>query len=1792
MAAEVIAEGVVLIGLRENLAREMAAAEAKVAAGMKAIDAQEAELHVKNEKALAALDELKAREKKALADLERAQKDSDKRLGAAAQKRLKRAQAGLGDWYRDNAALNTKLVALDKKRTDLTIAAERRVATARQAIAREQQKQHDKNAREDAKAAAAANKRADALNQESDNVKQLTARYAELARKRRGLVKREEKVTTSRPERLSIQINREGVEEQMLNLRRRLIEMNADPIHVDVDVDTDNDALGKFARTLSETSLRLGPFTTTIGNTVRILATMGPVIMGLVSAVSSLAAVTAGAAVGAIGALGAAFAGFLPLAVGTGMSIAPLVGDFKKATDASEALYKAQVKYGKGSDEAKKAQEQLQTTLKNVDPAARKAAKGLGQMKRDWDMLTQDAARKSFGKVIGSSFEAANKLMPMFAANTNKFMDVTAKGLDGWMDRLSSAGGQKGLNTLFDNINNSLGPLMGGLESLGAVVGRVLVGFSNHLPRIAHGFEDWANALDETTSKGDGIKNFVDTTMNSLSSLWGLLKGAGRVVKEFFRAAIDGPRDAAPGIKLIDDLAGSLNRLADRMGTVEGQDKLREFFSDFNGVARDAFDAFSPFVKLFYEWATLMRPLITPLLKIVELLGDMVQAVANFGPTRLMLQSAFGLFLAGTLASKVGGLIKLFSQLRGVIKEVGAMGAGLKALDWVTGGGLPWFKGKGRGPAGRLPGGGVTLPPVLPTPARRVPAPTAGTRPASSWARGGGSVASKGVQQAGSSAVKTAAQIGGVTAASTAATAAVGTFGAAATIAATGGLALLGGAVGYGVYKLITHEDASEKARKNVVKLGEAGKVAGQNYYGLAKANSDVGLGMMQSNLSLKQAKQALDGTKKGTDANRQAMINYRMAMISQQNQQELWNKQKREQIDASNDQRDADNERFREFQKGEGKNIASLRERIAWDKKRIASGELSGQMEKDYRKNLKEAQEELGPLEAQERRLLALREKSRNRAAATAMNIAREYRGLPAVLGNAEQALGKLARANKPLAKKISLTYEAPKDVGRVAAQAQRQISRGASPKQVMKIIASTKGAENDIRRLDNLGDRAVRKKREMTLKALDKASGTVRAVMRNLGLLPRDKNTDLKATNKATGIIGSVIQKLASVPSVRDTVLRSVAPGVVPFLDGIRNAVNSIPSSKTVNVAVNAHKAGAWGGALLSAASSLLGFATGGTTKGSRGALPSMQERAQARASVKAPMPNNGGIVRGPRLLVGEETTHEEYVIATNPAYRDRNKKLVAAAANDLGLTVIGGETSYRNHSLADDEFVNGVRAAAKGALPSKKKKDGYTKKKGWYDPTPNSGARPKPEPWYLPKGWSVGGQQQIIGPGWVPQRNGIFVPTKQFKSTNPWAGATMDAGAVGGIDPSVASEIQSQYESLSKKIRGEEERLSDMRAELKKMPSKKKKDKAKRRTKQKAIDRLEKQNKRNKAKQRKMMGKYTASNLNEAATGAIGRWEDKALVAQDQMAEDEITGALDQWYTHRTDRSAALEQVALLYGNAAAKAKEPFKTELKKRKEQAERDKVANDNASYGGQADARSFLSMEQAEQLRRIQADVALTEAGQGNQYFDSWKGLLDPADTTPTAGEALTSFWQQRLNEAISAKKGPDVIQAIATELGNARGNVGGAAEAAEATVTPGQMLNTERMNLLRDFASNSYGVGTQGTPGSTGPAGSLGNNPASLKDPYVGPDRAGSTNAASMADPYQGGDAMSAVARGSSAASTLSPRGSGGGSGTVVSGGGGAVTKNIYIKPTFANVPPDPHTFSRNVGYELGSVL
>ena len=931
------------------------------------------------------------------------------------------------------------------------------------------------------------------------------------------------------------------------------------------------------------------------------MSLFAPILVDVVGALGSMVSVTGAATLG-VSALGVGLAGgALPALIGMFTVIKPMVGEMKSLVTLSKGYNDAVLKYGKSSDQAKEKLKQMNHALRGVDDETRRSFRSAGTLSDRWAKLT-DPSRTAAFHIMGRGLQFLNGGLRDFAQNTNETFAAVQKSTDRWFDGLESAEGRRILDTMWDNFNSSLGPALDGLGNVLTYLGRVGAVASGFLPGLLRSFSNWSQGLADSASDADNLAERMDRLMDATRSFGQFLVSGGRLLKTFFAGGV------APGASMMDTMTAALNRWNAALQTTGGQEKLTGFFERSVAGAQALYKFLAPLVQTFVQWATMLSPVSAAFFSVsgalVGFLGALTRITALQGPLQALVATLGALWAVGRISAAATAMGNFTTALFGMSRATTAVATAQTA------------------------------------------AAVSGSRIAAT-----GAVAQGAMAATGAAAARSGAQVGILRGAAQKVIPAIAGMGAVAGGIATAGLVAAAGAALYVSYKFATMESGSDKLRDQLASLGDTSQAAGRAFDNAGSQLGNAGGAAQRAALNLKMAHQRLGEAKKGTDEYKMALLDYRDAQRYATDAQSAWNTVSQNYIKSGRDRERIDSRRV-EIQKELAKITGSQ-----LNAQKLLAGR-TGRIDSftDHQK------ETVAKLRSEYAQLTAQAQRAANAQAASALNVKRGYEGLAPVLGQAQQKLGQLARSSRGVAARIAVKFDAPKDVGRVAANASRALKAGIPGRVVTRIVADSRNADQAIARLKNLtiddkklrilqsgGERAVAllerikgtRLTEKQQRIAEKGGPQVVAMLeRIIGRRIGDKSFTVTAHDNASGVLGSVIGQLNSI-------------------DGrVANSYVTTHYTTTGNRFAGMRRA--MGGPT---------FAAGGDT----GSTPDQNriERAAQQAAMRQVRDiKGGGTVNKPTYLTGEEN-RREIVISTNPAYRRRNLSYLRLAARQLGAT-----------------------------------------------------------------------------------------------------------------------------------------------------------------------------------------------------------------------------------------------------------------------------------------------------------------------------------------------------------------------------------------------------------------------------------------------------------------------------------------------------------------------------------------
>lgn len=925
-----------------------------------------------------------------------------------------------------------------------------------------------------------------------------------------------------------------------------------------------------WASSLADTTVRIGPFTTTVKKAMIALTLLGSAIVDVGAAAVSLVGVFG---TGLVGTAAVATSGLIGMGLAFGgvyAAIKPLAGEYKQLSQLSASYDRAVASYGKNSKQAKTAQDKLNTAMKQADPNVRSAIRSMSAAGQEWGKLTDKMARESFGSILKESMGTWRSLIPTFASVTNETLGVLAYRLDSFMKMLRSDESKASLKTIGTNFNAGLRPALGGLREFTQYLLRVATSASRSLEPLGKWFKNWATGLNDAAGNTSRLNESMDRLASHAKSVFRFFGSLGRLLM----TVLNGSADA--GQNLADTMSNAFDRWNEALKKPGGQKSMSKFFHDAAAGAKALWSALAPILQIFVQWSQIFSPVMSAFAKG---LGEVAQMASK-------LLGVFTQFEGGRGALGILGAIYGLRKLSNMVNTMrtGGLGGSVAAGGRVAGASIgSAMVGAGARVAamirtamgGIIPGRGVT-----PVPGGRgttvAPLP-AGGKAAEQTAR---TVAS-------TSRLARAGALAGTAFAGLASALGLST-------AALAGLTAL--SAGYGIGKLITMKSASEKLADSIDKV----KTRTKDWSEAQKISADVMTGTAQAYGGLRRANdQNIKAKKHLTDLEERGYASakkgtkqyeeYRAAVsrVAETSQAAIDSQKAHQQgLEASQEAARNNLKYIKEIPAArETANKAQDEATKAQEKYNKAIGENRHLYTDKDRSRLKQEMEDAQAIALSAGQAYdLLRQKSRdysNLSTGAQFQTERWLKGLPALTEKAQISMGRLANtmtkafSGRKVASAINRdpTYTDPRDAGRVANAAAAAGKAGASQKIVLKIIADSKSAEEAIRRLRNARLEAkylkVAEKGGKGVLDMLKDIGGMKLVNKSVKILASDSSAKKKIADLiALGIPPKIAKAMVNDDSAKRT-LRSLERTVVKPLQQIVNRLLGRDVPRTVPAA-----------------------------------------------------------------------------------------------------------------------------------------------------------------------------------------------------------------------------------------------------------------------------------------------------------------------------------------------------------------------------------------------------------------------------------------------------------------------------------------------------------------------------------------------------------------------------------------------------------------------------------------------
>jgi phage-related protein len=266
-----------------------------------------------------------------------------------------------------------------------------------------------------------------------------------------------------------------------------------------------------------------------------------------------------------------------------------------RLTDAQQALTEANQALTEEMNKSSDSAEAFATALGKLSPNARDFVKKMLALKPALSDLREAVQESLFDKMGDSVTRLANNWLPTLTQGLRGLTIEINGGLRRAFADLDTDATRSKVSKVFDNIKASIGPVIDGIENLVQGILSLTGVSSEFLPGMGNGFLELTERFRKWAESPEGQQKFRDFLNDSIATFRNFMK-LGRnvvdIIKEIFRGSDE------TGTSWLETLVENSKKLADYLGTPEGQQKIKDFFKEVEKIVKGISTAVTDITKL------------------------------------------------------------------------------------------------------------------------------------------------------------------------------------------------------------------------------------------------------------------------------------------------------------------------------------------------------------------------------------------------------------------------------------------------------------------------------------------------------------------------------------------------------------------------------------------------------------------------------------------------------------------------------------------------------------------------------------------------------------------------------------------------------------------------------------------------------------------------------------------------------------------------------------------------------------------------------------------------------------------------------------------------------------------------------------------------------------------------------------------------------------------------------------------------------------------------------------------
>ncbi|WP_280465238.1 transglycosylase SLT domain-containing protein [Nocardia brasiliensis] len=273
--------------------------------------------------------------------------------------------------------------------------------------------------------------------------------------------------------------------------------------------------------------------------------------------------------------------------------------------DAQTALIDAQNNLADAMRESSAAADAFEQAMAKLSPAAQNFVRQMLALKPQVDDFKRSIQEPLFDRLGDAVTNLANNWLPGLKTSMGALATEINRGLRRAIADLDTDASRNKVASIFRNITRSIGPVIAGINdilqgflSLSSVGSNFLPGLSDGFAGLAKRFRDWAESPEGQKKFSD----FIEESLRTFRQIARIAKELGGVISQIFRGSDE------VGESWLDSIEKTLKRWNDFLGTPEGQQKIKDFFSDVKDLVEGILSAIKTAGDLVNKFGLIKKP--------------------------------------------------------------------------------------------------------------------------------------------------------------------------------------------------------------------------------------------------------------------------------------------------------------------------------------------------------------------------------------------------------------------------------------------------------------------------------------------------------------------------------------------------------------------------------------------------------------------------------------------------------------------------------------------------------------------------------------------------------------------------------------------------------------------------------------------------------------------------------------------------------------------------------------------------------------------------------------------------------------------------------------------------------------------------------------------------------------------------------------------------------------------------------------------------------------------------------